>query len=164
MGAYPEYPDIMRGSSRSSRILAALPGFHRLCQQKIGRTPSIPGILEIRPGGVHRISSAAACLQELGSTPASASSARVHNRVHKKPVCPPRGKDPPPQLRHRPPRCPEPLSGAATPNFVCRGGPGRLDFGNRRFQPNANTVSRRGILTSMVRATGKSGEIGCGVS
>ncbi len=47
-----------------------------------------------------------------------------------KACCSPRGKDPPPQLRHRPPRCPEPLPGAASPIFGCRGGLGRLDFGN----------------------------------
>jgi hypothetical protein len=86
MGIYPEYPYVMRGSFRN---LAALPGLHKLCRQKIGRTLRIPEMLGIRPGVVHRIWLAAACLQELGSTPASAGSARVHNRVHKKPVCSP---------------------------------------------------------------------------
>ncbi len=58
MGAYPRSPDRMRGELTKSGNLAALPGFQRLCRQEIGRTSSIPEISGIRPGDVHRISSA----------------------------------------------------------------------------------------------------------
>ncbi len=56
------------GSSRNSGKFAALQGFQRLCEVKIGRTKNIPEILGVRPGCIHRISSAAACLHALRST------------------------------------------------------------------------------------------------
>jgi hypothetical protein len=154
MGADPEIPGRTRGKSKKFREVVRFTVISQALPDENRPNPEYSGDV----GDSTRMGPSDLVGGSLSS------GTRQHARIGKfrlsaiprtqKWVCLPRGTDPPPQLRHRPPRCSEPLPGAGTPIFGCRGGLGRLDFGGGIPVSNTIVGSRRGIPTSMVRATG----------